>query len=152
VPARHPRTERLGLVRKAAPKPDWGKIAQAARGRVLAPPVRKAPTRVAVDKGPCPRCGIRILQPAIGNCRLARLRCERAAARDDPLAAIGEALDNPAPAPILVEQGDRVAGDGEDDDFRPSRSIARFRRWACRAGWMARSAAITSTCWGNRRP
>jgi hypothetical protein len=37
----------------------------------------------------------------------------------DPLAAIGEALDNPAPAPILAEQGDRVAGDGEDDDFRP---------------------------------
>jgi hypothetical protein len=39
------------VVRKAAPKPDWGKIAQAARGRVLAPPVRKAPTRVAFDKG-----------------------------------------------------------------------------------------------------
>lgn len=59
VPAQAtPEPSGLGVVRKAAPKLDWGKIAQAARGRVLAPPVRKAPTRVAFDKGPCPRCGI----------------------------------------------------------------------------------------------
>jgi len=35
---------------------------------------------------------------------------------DDPLAAIGEALDNPAPAPTLVEHGDRPEVDGEGDD------------------------------------
>ncbi|PTR07882.1 MULTISPECIES: hypothetical protein [unclassified Novosphingobium] len=39
---------------------------------------------------------------------------------DDPLAAIGAALDNPAPAPALAEQGERVddGDDDGDDDYR----------------------------------
>ncbi|WP_327195956.1 hypothetical protein [Novosphingobium capsulatum] len=38
---------------------------------------------------------------------------------DDPLAAIGAALDNPAPAPALAEQGERVDEDGAGDDDEP---------------------------------
>lgn len=38
---------------------------------------------------------------------------------DDPLAAIGEALDNPTPAPTLAEPGERQSDDGEGDDDTP---------------------------------
>lgn len=54
----------MGLVRKAPARPDWGRVVAVARGRALGAPARKAPTRVAEDKGPCPRCGI----PGVRGC------------------------------------------------------------------------------------
>jgi len=41
-----------------ATKPDWARVAAAARARPLGPPPKRAPTRHAVDRGPCARCGI----------------------------------------------------------------------------------------------
>lgn len=43
---------------KAAPAIDWGSVAAAARRRSIGPAPRKAPTRVAMSKDPCARCGI----------------------------------------------------------------------------------------------
>jgi hypothetical protein len=54
----------MGLVRKAPARPDWGRVVAVARGRALGAPARKAPTRVAEDKGPCARCGI----PGVRGC------------------------------------------------------------------------------------
>lgn len=38
---------------------------------------------------------------------------------EDPLAAIGDALDNPTPAPALADHGERADVDGEGDDDEP---------------------------------
>lgn len=44
---------------KRKPAVDWGRVAEAAkRQHVAAPAVRARPQRMAVDKGPCPRCGV----------------------------------------------------------------------------------------------
>lgn len=41
-----------------APQPDWARVAAAARARTLGPAPKRAPTRHAIDRGPCPRCGM----------------------------------------------------------------------------------------------
>jgi hypothetical protein len=41
-----------------APQPDWARVAAAARARPLGPAPKRPPTRHALDRGPCPRCGI----------------------------------------------------------------------------------------------
>jgi hypothetical protein len=50
--------ERVVEVRKA-PTINWGRVAEAAKRQNHAPPAPKRPVRVAMDPGPCPRCGVR---------------------------------------------------------------------------------------------
>lgn len=56
--ARAKREAMIQEVRKPAARPDFARVAAAARARPIGPSARKAPTRRALSADPCERCGI----------------------------------------------------------------------------------------------